>query len=195
MTAYAGTKSHDAEIVLDFVNKHVTMDYSLNKLGSPHQSNTSAVFNNTIIKLSIYQRLKEWIKFLLIVLFSYVPVTLIMPIMTTLLEHNILTNTTIHYWFQKWLKYSCVSTRGLIEQSKDGKLYEPILTFHIPHNVWFEYNLDGDYQDKIKSVALKRCFYTHYVFGKYPQQQQKGWNIIFEFTDIPQNGSCILKYI
>jgi hypothetical protein len=144
MTAYAGTKSHDAEIVLDFVNKHVTMDYSLNKLGRSSNSNTSAVFNNTLRDVPFLQFFIDCIIAALIFVFSFIPVILIAPIMTILLDHKILTNTTIHYWFQRWLKYSLVNFTGISEQRKGGKLYESVLVFRIPHNVWFEYNLEGE---------------------------------------------------
>jgi hypothetical protein len=194
MTAYGGSKSHDAEIVLDFINENVIMDYSLNKFGSSHNSNSSVAVNSTYKKLSFFNKFLEYIIFIH-KCFCYLPVILIMPLMTILIEKRIIVNQKFHYWYQRFLKFCCVGIHGITEQIKSGKLYEPILIFYIPHNVWFEYNLDGDYQNKIKSISLKRCFFTHYSFGKYPKQQQRGWNVIFEFTDIPQSGSCVLRHV
>jgi hypothetical protein len=116
-----------------------------------------------------------------------------MPIMTYCTEYKLITNPNIHYSYQKLLKYTFAGTKGIIEETKTGKLFEPMLTFTISNNIWTEYELDGEYQEKIKSISLKRHLITHYVFGKYKSCRQNGWDVIFEFTDPPQSGSCILR--
>jgi hypothetical protein len=121
------------------------------------------------------------------------PVGLMMPVMTSLVEHKIITNGNIHYKYQQLLKYGMANTHGLFEQKKFGQLFEPTFSFGIKNNIWFEYELDGEYQDKIKTISLKRNFITKIMFGKYPKVQQSGWNVIFEFDGIPQSGSCILR--
>jgi len=194
MTEYAGTKSLDAEIVLDFIKKNVTMDYTLNKFGSPHNSNYSVTLNNTFRNLPFFQKIIQSSTSVGIMVLLTIPIVFVMPIMTFCTERNWITNPKIQYNYQKILKYSMLSTRGMYEQVKDGELPEPMLMFCISNNMWFEYELSGEYQDKIKSVSLKRKFITHYVFGTYPKQQQHGWNVIFEFTDIPKSGSCILRH-
>jgi hypothetical protein len=194
MTEYAGARSLDAEIVLDFIKKNVTMDYSLNKFGSSHASNTSVTLNSTFRKLSFHQRLVQVLTSYGILILLCIPIMFVMPFMSFCTEHKLITNPKIHYRYQKILKYSMLSTRGMSEQERSGELPEPKLIFTISNNVWFEYDLSGEYHDKIKSVSLKRRLLTHYTFGTYPKQQQNGWNVIFEFTDIPKSGSCILRH-
>lgn len=194
MTEYIGVKSLDAEITLDFINHNVVMDYSLNKFGRHSNSNTSTIFNDVFKELSYEKRLYETLIYLIkgifLLLTTFVTVTI-----SDLIYYQIATSSKIHSIYQKFMVYKYVNLYGIFEQSKFGKLNEPGLIFHIPSNLWFEYNLDGDYKNKIKSISLKRCFCIHYKFGKYKRQKQDGWNVIFEFTDIPQDGSCILRYI
>jgi hypothetical protein len=192
MAHYAGVKALDAEITLDFDTKKVTMDYSLNKFGSPYSSNNTTVLHSTFKHAPLRERLVERVKcagyFALAI-----PVLTCSPIHTFLSVHNILNNAWVDYNYQKLLKNILVMTEGLSEQRKTGELFESKLTFSMPHNLWFEYELDGEYQDKIKSISLKRKFITRYTYGKYPHQRQVGWNVIFEFTEPPKSGSCILR--
>lgn len=193
MVDYVGARSLDAEITLDFIKKEVLMDYSLNKFGCPLESNTSTVMNSSFRNLSVFERAYQF--GLSVVRMSvFTPVLLCSPVITYLAHFNLIQNPKIHSLYQKFLAYTFKNVSGVFEQTKIGKLYEPTLTFYIRDNVWFEYALEGDYQDKIKSVSLKRRFVTHYLYGKYRREVQRGWNVIFEFTEIPQNGSCVLKH-
>ena len=192
MTEYSGIKSLDAEVTLDFIKKNIIMDYSLNKFGSPYESNSSTVLNNTFKKISFIEKCKEVFMFGCTGI-ALLPIACFSPIHTFCTEHQLITNPKIHYGYQQLLKHICIRGRGMVEQCKSGELFEPIITFSIHNNVWFEYELGGEYSNKIKSVALKRRFLKIYRFGKYPYQQQSGWNVIFEFTEIPKSGSCILR--
>lgn len=193
MTEYIGERSHDAEIVVDFFKKSVTMDYSLNKFGSPHNSNSSAVLSNAFRSMPFTTKLYEAGKSTVVFAIVTIPIIVIMPVMTSLTEHKIITSGKIHYLYQQILKYGMVNTRGLVEQIKEGALFQPNVSFKINNNMWFEYELDGEYQDKIQTISLKRNFIKILVFGKYPKIQQSGWNVIFEFDGIPQAGSCIVR--
>jgi hypothetical protein len=192
MAEYAGVKALDAEITLDFDTKKVTMDYSLNKFGSPYSSNTTTVLHSTFKHLPLRKKLMEHAR-CAGYCFLTLPVLACSPIHTFLSTHNIVNNAWFDYNYQKLLKHVVVATEGISEQSKSGELFEPMLVFSMPNNLWFEYELDGEYQDKIKSISLKRKFITRYTYGKYPHQRQVGWNVIVEFTDIPKSGSCILR--
>ena len=194
MTNYAGVKALDAEITLDFDTKKVTMDYSLNKFGSPYASNNSTVLNSTFKDLSLHKKLLSHVKCIGYIFLS-IPVLACSPIHTFLSTHNIVNNAWIDYNYQKLMKHVVIETEGINEQIKSGELFEPTLIFSMPHNLWFEYELDGEYQEKIKSVSLKRKFITRYTYGKYPHQRQVGWNVIFEFTESPKSGSCILRSV
>lgn len=193
MTEYIGERSHDAEIVVDFFKKSVTMDYTLNKRGSPHNSNSSVVLSDKLRSMAFTRQIYEGTRSGFIFFGVTIPVLLVMPVMTSLTEHKIITSGKIHYLYQQILKYGIVNTRGLVEQSKEGALFQPNVSFKINNNMWFEYELDGEYQDKIKTISLKRNFIKILVFGKYPKVQQSGWNVIFEFNGIPQSGSCIVR--
>lgn len=192
MTEYSGNKALDAEITLDFLKKNLTMDYSLNKFGSPYESNTTTTINDSFRVLPLKMRLAESIVAGSTLLCG-MPFMMLSPFHTFFTEHKIITNPMIHYKYQQILKYVLIHTRWMVEQSKSGELFEPVLTFRLQNNVWFEYELDGEYQDKIKTISLKRRFIKKYLFGKYPREQQVGWNVIFEFTEIPKSGSCILR--
>lgn len=192
MAEYAGVKALDAEITLDFDTKKVTMDYSLNRFGSPYASNNSTVLHSTFQKLPFHKRVVEHAKCMGYLVLG-IPLMAGSPIHTFLSSNNIINNAWFDYTYQKLLRNMVIATEGIDEQRKEGELLEPILTFSMPHNLWFEYELDGEYQDKIKSISLKRKFITRYTYGKYPKQRQVGWNVIFEFTEPPKSGSCILR--
>jgi hypothetical protein len=192
MTEYSGAKSLDAEITLDFLKKNLVMDYTLNQFGNPHDSNTSTILNDTFRILPWSVRLAEALVSTC-TMFIAIPVLAVSPIHTFCTEYGLITNPMIHYKYQQLLKYTMIHTRWMAEQSKDGELFEPRLLFNLQNNIWFEYELDGEYQDKIKTISLKRRFMKFYRFGKYPREQQVGWSVIFEFTEIPKSGSCILR--
>lgn len=194
MTAYAGTKSHDAEITLDFISKSVTMDYSLNKYGSPYNSNDTVNIRNSFKEQPFFTKCfevgKVGFKFIL-----FMPTALMMPVTTFLVEHQWLTNSTFQYYYQKHLKFVMSGLAGVSEQSVNGLAKGTTISFHMSRNVWFEYLLDGDYQNQIKSISLKRSMYKHYLYGFYPCYRQLGWDAVFEFKEIPKDGSCSIKYI
>jgi len=194
MTEYAGAKSLDAEITLDFIKKTVSMDYTLNSFGSPLDSNRSVQIDNSFRNLLFHEQVIELFIAMMIYWCICIPISvMIMPVITMCTEYKLITNSNSHYAYQKLLKYVYVSKSGIYEQTKTGKLVEPIITFTISNNIWSEYELDGEYQEKIKSISLKRHLITHYMFGKYKRTRQDGWDVIFEFTNPPQSGSCILR--
>ncbi len=193
MTEYIGERSHDAEIVVDFFKKNVTMDYTLNRYGNPHNSNGSAVLSDKLRSIPFTIQIYEGTRAALIYFCVWIPAGLMMPVMTSLVENKIITNGNIHYKYQQLLKYGMANTHGLIEQKKSGQLFESTFSFKIKNNIWFEYELYGEYQDKIKTISLRRNFINKLMFGKYPKVQQSGWNVIFEFDGIPQSGSCIMR--
>lgn len=194
MTLYPGTKSLDAEITLNFFDGNIVMDYSLNKFGSLYESNTSTILESewqsaSKILKSIYI---IWLGVLGLALFA---VVIIVTIMTFLSYHRFVTNHKIQYYYQSYLKFFYSNLKGTSEQSFDGLLHQNQLTFTIPTNLWIEYELTGEYQSKIKSISLLRNFVDKKRFGRFKEKIQHGWKVVFEFTDIPQSGSCIIKYV
>jgi hypothetical protein len=194
MTVYPGNKSLDAEITLNFENGTVLMDYSLNRFGSPYQSNDSTILYNQYRNLQPIERLKEeTIHLFFILLFlGLIP---IIPIMTFLNSHQIVNQPNIQYKYQKYLRWVFLNAFGSYIQSKGGPLNNDELTFIIPNNLWVEYNLRGDYQEKVKSISLLRNFVRYMLDGKFEKIQQRGWKVVLKFKSPPQNGYCEIKCI
>lgn len=195
MTLYPGTRSLDAEIFLNFIEGTVTMDYTLNKFGSPYESNDSTVLSNSEWQ-STSTALKIIYSFwLLILLLAGILIGCAMPIITTLFHKGIIKNPKLQYYWQNYLKFYYFNLNGTYQQSHNGKLYDKELIFIIPKNIWFKYDLEGEYKDKIKSISLLRNILTRYKFGRFREERQHGWKIIFEFTDPPKKGSATINYV
>lgn len=196
MTRYSGVRALDAEIVLDFVEGIVTMDYSLNKLGSPHLSNNSVVITSEWKSLPFLERIKYalWragLAFTSVV--GVIPVYMVC--FTLLVEHGIIIDPKKHQWHHEFLKYYFQNLKGVWEQSRCGDLKDTTLEFRIPYNLWFEYELEGEYRDKIESISLLRNIVRQWVCGKFLQTRQDGWKIVFKFGSVPSTGSCIVRSI
>lgn len=196
MSIYSGNKSLDAEIKLNFIDRTITMDYSLNKFGNPYSSNHSVILNNSCKKQPILTRIKCAVIGIVASIIS-IPVFSFMPIMTFMTEHDIIgeNSKNFQYKVQRMYRYVLVHSRGIYEQSHSGKLNGNILAFHIPNNLWVSYELDGEYEEHIKSVSLSRNFVKHKIGGEFDCLKQNGWNIIFEFITPPESGSCYIEYV
>lgn len=190
---YIGSKALDAEIELDMEKGNVRMDYSLNRFGSPLESSRSCVIESdwrkSPVKTRIWYALLECTLTLMII-----PMCVVMPTVTGLSEFGYL-KPDAQYRYQKFLRWFFEHTRGIYEQSRSGTLKENILSFTIPHNIWFEYRMEGDYRDNLKKVSLKRNFVNHKRHGIFHEKRQRGWNVIFEFSSVPQAGNCTLRYV
>jgi hypothetical protein len=194
MTLYAGTKSLDAEIILNFIEGSVMMDYTLNKLGSCFESNTSVTVESEFKTKPITLKL-IYLIWLSVLLLASPLVAFGMMIMGFLGNHKIITNPKIQYYYQTYLKFFYSNLQGTDEQSHNGKLYENKIKFTIPNNLWIEYELTGEYQNKIKSISLLRNIVNRKHFGKFHKKIQRGWNVVFEFIEPPQNGSVKIVYV
>lgn len=194
MTLYAGTKSFDAEIILNFIEGSVTMDYTLNKYGNFFESNTSTVLESEFKSKSVSVKL-IYLLWNFILLLANPLVLCGMISMGFLGNKKIITNPKIQYYWQCYLKFFYSNLNGIDEQSHEGKLYENKLTFTIPNNLWLEYELKGEYQNKIKSISLLRNIVNRKQFGKFHKRMQRGWKVVFEFIEPPQNGSVKIVYL
>jgi hypothetical protein len=197
MTEYKGTKSLSAEILIDFEKRELVMDYSLNKFGGlmgTIDSNHSVAIDSEWRSLPIITRMKYASIVCTQTGVSMIPISFIMLIMS-------LTNglgkisPSLQLYYQKLLKWWLVLLGGIDQQTSEGKLDTRILKFHLHHNTWISYELEGEYRDKITSISLVRNMVHHYKFGKFEEEKQRGWNMIFEFTEPPTSGSCTIKYV
>jgi hypothetical protein len=195
MTLYAGDRALDAEILLDLAEgKNLTIDYTLNRYQSGMNSNRAVIENHEWKNTSK----KEKFKHSMVAAGTgclIVPLLFLMPLITALVNMGVLNNKNIHYKYQNLLKRITTATGGIWEESCCGEAHQKTITFTIPSNMWFEYELEGDYQTKIKKISLKRNIIKFRMFGKFLQRKQKGWNVIFEFIELPTNGSCTIRYV
>jgi hypothetical protein len=196
MSIYSGNKSLDAEIQLNFQDETIVMDYSLNKFGSPYSSNNTMTLNDEFSSKPLLIRLK----YVLLAIFAHIlsiPVFATMPILTTITEHSPWKrkNSTLQYKVQSLYKWVLLHRNGTFIQSRSGAIHENKVVFIMPSNLWFEYNLEGEYEEKIKTIELTRNFIPHARFGIFICEKQRGWKTTFEFTSPPQNGSCSITYV
>lgn len=195
MGTYYGSRSVDAEIILDLEKGTLTTDYSLNKLGSPFSSNNSVIRNSEWLELPVKARL-PWALYVTGLAFLGPFIALFMFYGTIVMNSKYgRKDPKSQHEYQKVLRWYYSIMRGIGEKSCEGKLAEPNLKFEIPNNMWLTYEMTGEYKEKIRKISLMRNMVRNYKFGKYHREKQDGWNFIFEFTDIPTSGSCRVKYI
>ena len=171
------------------------MDYSLNSFGSPLSSNDSTVISSEWRDASFLRRL-PYAAFSLLLFVAFIPLGIFIPTFTAINQYKTIKPGPI--WqlrYQKVLKWYSENTIGTIEQSRGGELKDSSLVFVIPNNIWIDYNLKGEYSEKIQTVSLKRRFLTYYRFGKFKEVRQKGWNVVFTFSDPPRSGSCTIRHL
>lgn len=192
MTFYSGVKSLDAEIIVDFIRGDIHMDYSLNSLGSLYNSNTSMVLGSEWAGKSFLVKMQYILWGTLLILATPTMVWYV-PLSTFLFNKGFVKSPEAQYDHQNFMRWFWTNYRGIYERKMEGVLKDTILEFKLPHNLYVEYELEGDYQNKIKSVSLLRNFLRHKKFGTFWETRQDGWKLIFEFVDIPQWGSCIVR--
>lgn len=195
MTHYAGNKSLDAEIVMDFVTGDITMDYSLNKMGSSYSSNRSAILNSEWRELPLKIRLKYAAIVTFLSSMGVLVVGLYTLIFITLSNVGVIKDPKTQYEHQELMRKFYSYLAGTYEQYYEGKLSDSVLTFVVPNNLWIKYELTDEYLKKIKSISLLRNFLKHKRFGISSELKQDGWKMVFEFIEPPSSGSCTIKYV
>jgi len=191
---YSGNRSVDAEIELDIENGVIHMDYTDSFYpGAWQNSNTRLVkevyheYNRCILfRLSdaIYCAFSTWILLLIILI-------------KTILEkffYKYWVKYDLQYKYQSILKLHFRTMHGMFETVISGKLNEKRLVIPIRSNIWMDYEIIGDYSTYITKVSLKRRFITKHTYYSSVKKQD-GWEVIFEFNDIPLEGKCVLKHI
>jgi hypothetical protein len=192
---YSGVKSLDAEITVDFIAKHVRMDYSRNYTSDWTNSNSSRPIN-----VLQWNTMPRWTRLSALIILAYLPTLIAIPYFLYQPFHHIWVKLfgiteSGQYEHQEFLRYVQTILHGTVEVTKEGPMKEPSLTFILLNNLWLEYELEGDYQTHIESISLVRNFITHYKMGKFKFITQRGWKLIFTFIEPPQSGSCLVRYI
>ena len=193
MGIYAGAKAMDAEIHLNLIEREIQMDYSLNKYGSIFDSNRSVVLDSEFRNSAFGEKLAYVIIDMALTL-SAIPVFCLMPVFTILNKHQI-TGPKVQYRWQQFLKWYFSTLKGITVQTKSGELNDSKLAFFIPSNIWVEYNLEGDYQRNVRSISLVRNIIERKRYGRFVERRQDGWKVLFEFTEPPKQGCCVLFHL
>jgi len=176
---YTGNKSSDAEITMNLVKGTIDFDYSLNKFGKAGNSNSSCILQKEFRKISL-------IELILAIPYAYA------ANFAAMLSLPELQKIIPQYTAQKIALWGYKRLHGLQEQQSIGKQETKSVSFFIPINLWFEYELDGDYSNKIHKIELQRRFIRRiYWYGSCFKQQ--GWNVIFTFLEPPQYGYVVLR--
>ena len=176
MNPYKALKSADAEIILDLEKGKAFFDYSKNRFGRKFNSNYCVLSKTGEYDKNIFDEIKSLLYFYLMLFGS--------PLMVFFPEHQ--------YKWQKLLKKMCLDIRGMQIQTSIGELKDNKLIFNIDNNIWFDYELEGEYKEHIKNICLLRHFIIKIKNG-ITFHKQSGWDVIFEFKEIPKNGNCVLR--
>ena len=192
---YFGTKSLDAEIYLDLVQGEIRMDYSSNAFFSNYESSHSTKKGDgTWWELP---RLKRVLLEFLISpaqLCMGIIIMIIMPTTVFLTKHNLFP-ASWHYPYQNFLKWSYKTYVGVYQESFEGELSGTVLQCPIKHNIWFGYELAGDYEKYITNISFERRLMEFKKFNEHSITVQDGWVLTFEFSQPPKTGSCKIEYV
>lgn len=185
MSTYIGDKSLDAEVSINLVEGKIIMDYSLNQFFNPCDNYSYS----TKKKLPIIKKIEILLKDIWSVYYSliYCFVFYAHIFVLTILRKD------SQYWYQKHQKNLNLIVTGMKIIEKSGASSESI-TYQLDKNLWFEYELFGEYREKIKSISLKRHIIT-VVWQGISRKKQEGWIVEFKFISAPQDGKLILRYV
>jgi hypothetical protein len=193
MSTYYGDKALDAEIYLDLISGDLTMDYSLNKHSNGIDSNR-LVLKDEYKHAPQFEKFKKSLSNIPWLIFSIMYSTTMLIIITHLGSRGKLKNKNYQIEHQKIMKEMSERLYGTFQFTLEAPFHEKVVTAHVRKNLWIKYTLEGECQDKIKSISLKRNFSTRTFLG-YKTVGQRGWSLTFEFTDVPQTGRCIIEHV
>jgi len=115
--------------------------------------------------------------------------------MTYLTEKGILKNKQWSIQHQKINRVLSEAAFGKIVYKKEGLLLENNLIVWLPHNMWLQYSLEGEYKAECITISFTRHLKKRIVADKYEQVKQDGWDLTFSFNKPPQQGSCTVEYL
>lgn len=199
MGKYIGKKHLDAEMEIDLEKGIVIMDYTLNKFQADPEDSSNSFFNFDKIQVHEVPLLVEIAKIIRETVFR---------IAARVMSHERYRNKLQMQW-QQFLKERHENQTGINEYTVEGQFDSKKLIYHLDTNLWFEYELEGDYKNKIQRILLKRRFVKNTINGRMYDLEgnyikdcsgekmitQDGWNLIFEFKGIPIYGSCVIRYV
>lgn len=191
---YLGKRSMDSEMFIDLEKGTIKFDYSLNKYQQDLLSSNQSFFdfNNNIdydVETSLITKIKTFLS-----IYKLLIIHLLYRYSVTFNRKIKWGGQDIAYVHQEAQINHIITHFGTSEYTFEGRHTSKEIIYHLSSNLWFEYELEGDYRDKVKSIELKRRFVRNiHKFGI--SDQQDGWNLILNFRGIPMHGKCIIRYL
>jgi hypothetical protein len=204
MANYYGGKAVDAEVTIDFSKNELTMDYTFNHLRDidgfskkevekrglyTPENLDDAFYNQPRLKLA-----KDYAIGMAVGIIFFLPVVLTTAYLS-MLSDLFQTPKKYQLMFQRFFRWYAITSGGTSIKYHSGEMKDTKLTIDIGWNLWMSYELEGDYQDQIKAISLKRNFFVRKMFGKYPYITRNGWKVEFEFTNPPKHVSCKVEHL
>lgn len=191
---YLGKKSMDSEMFIDLAKGTIKFDYTLNKYQDDLLSSNQSFFDfNNNIDYETDDSLKSFIKERLS-LYKVLIIHLLYIISVKYNRKISWNGQDIAYANQEAEIYYMRTQYGTSEYTFEGRHNSKELIYHLSSNLWFEYELEGDYRNKIISIELKRRFVRN-IHKVGISNQQDGWNLRLMFSGIPMHGKCIIRYL
>ncbi|MDD3967144.1 MAG: hypothetical protein PHP63_08885, partial [Candidatus Marinimicrobia bacterium] len=175
MTQYTGTKSLDAEFELDFKTRTILFDYSKNNLAGFGDSNHSALLpGSTWLNLPLKTRIKPAAADTFVRMFSVFIDLGVLGL--TILSRWFSSNESLHLYYQQMLKWLFIARSGTYVQEISGSIPSKNIKFVLENNIWFSYNLDGDYEKNLERIYFLRRFVKFKRYGQFEEMRQCGWD-------------------
>jgi len=193
---YIGSHHLDAEIHIDFSDRNITMDYSKNEDNDSFSlgSNNGVVYDNKWLLIPYKERLIQATKFVMVMLFiSPVIFPFYVLFGTLFLNSRFGSHPQLHYLDQRIKKWVYLNMTGLYEVIR--KVDDSRIVIPVPNNLWIEYEISDAAAEKITGVHLMRRFLNYYRYGMSHEIRQDGWEMIFEFSEVPPDSYVSVKYI
>ena len=192
MSIFHGSKSLDAEIFVDLDNKKITMDYSQNKFQG-YDSSYSASRNSKFLEYPLKARLSA-VLLSMYLYFGCFILVFYLPLFSYLSNHGIIKNEIEHLEYQKFLKWYRSSRYGTFYFEQSGNADASKIIVNLQSNVWMTYKCEGDYKKYISGLSLTRNFVGFKRYGLFEEEKQFGWNLTFNFSQIPKEGKIYVEY-
>jgi hypothetical protein len=172
------------------------MNYSKNKHGNPYNSNSSVKYNQEWKSAPLLVRVKlNSICIIVIFLRMFGIMSIYLNHSTNLFNSGKIKNPKWMWYdqrFRAWLRLYGYEF-GLHEEIQEIKSNRVV--FHFNSNLYLEYELSDSAKDYLHSIKLLRHLHNFYKFGKYHEIRQDGWDLIFDFNQIPDKGCVGIKYL
>lgn len=190
---YIGNHSVDAELELDFEGGVINMDYTNSFYrGCTLDSNRMLTLESKRLVSKPLTVLYDVFNITIIYIFLSGLLTTIKMIVERLFN-GLWKKYDLQYYYQYAMKELVFMYRGFNEETKRGELETNTLCFNIPNNLYFEYELLGDYSHEIKNIKLERRF-VKVLTPVREKIKQDGWSIVCNFTNPPKHGECKIIY-